>query len=237
MLESGSLFVSGDLEVYSSTPVVEVFGGVVCHRIRTIRDGDDALNQDADDIGISIVSASGVSAIPLGEYFPMVYTPRTSAMHEGRISTGIWDFPVGTGDWSVGLVQSACQCGADEIAVVVRPKSQFTMPATDIHVAIVRISTGQVLSVGPPSLRGSLFAFVSITCMQQGLWDAGIEQQPARLLLNLFREAGAPAEPEPIVRGSYRSFDSGRTAELIVNLGATLCYSIGSPLRKTAIGG
>lgn len=239
--EVGSLFVDEDPEVFTNTPIVGVYGAngpaMVCHRVRELRDGSTRLRQDADDIGLSVVAHGAGVAVDLGDYFPITYTPRDEVMADGRITTGLWDYPLGTGEWSVQHVQSACQCGADELAVLVRPKAQFLDPTTDIHVAIVRISTGELIAVGPATLRGSLYMHASVTCWQQGSWDGVYELVPAKLLINLFREAGAPAETETIARGTYHSFDSGRTTKLIVAVGATLVYAMGSPLRAMRLGG
>lgn len=241
VVEVGALFAGDDTEVFTNTPIVGVNGAsgpaIICHRVRETRAGDDRLRPGAEDIGLSVVTAGARTVVDTGDYLPITYTPRDEVMTGGRITTGLWDYPLDTGTWTVFHVQSACQCGPDELAVLVRPKAKFADATTDIHVAIVRISTGELITVGPGVLRGSLYMHASVTCWQHGVWADGVELSPARLLISLFREAGAPAEVEQIVRGTYRSLDSGRTTKLLVATGSTLSYAMGSPLKATIIGG
>jgi hypothetical protein len=242
-VRAGALFAGPDDFVYAYTPICGMLAGtepvVACHRARIGKDGEDTLKQAAEDLALVIIDASGAETlVSLPGYHPVVYVNRLAAMTDGRITAGVWTFPVGSGDWSTYLVQSACQCGADEMAVLVRPAAQYADASTDYHVAIVRISTGEPVATGPAVMRGSRWMLASVTCMERGQWDGIEEVQPARLLATLFREAEAPEEPpESSLPGTYRLFESGRVCELMASyLTASLCYSLGSGIRPERIG-
>ena len=238
---AGAAESSGDCAAY--TPVCQLVGSygaaIACHRASMPVSGGDVLDQSAEDLSLFIVSQSGMIQADLQSSHPVVYVNRDATMDDGRIKAGVWTYPVETGDWSTYLVQSCCQCGPDELAVVTRPNDQFADGHTDYRIAIVRISTGELISQGPAIAHGSLYMLTGITCMEMGLWDGSTELKPARLLMTLFREAGAPAEPpESSLPGTYRLFESGRIAECAVAyLTASLCYSLGSVIAPAKIGG
>ncbi|MNQ57901.1 hypothetical protein D3C85_720720 [compost metagenome] len=166
----------------------------------------------------------------------------------GRIAMGTYGYPVEAGDWQVSVVQSMCLCAPDTLAVVVRPNAQFdtgSTGVTDVHVALVDVLTGAVKGVRPVAqvqvdgvttpLQMSLWNHASLTCMAPGEWVDGVEVAAPRLLLNVFREAGSPVGTPAPPAGTYISPDGGATFHFLVNVGASLVYSLGSALAPATL--
>ena len=244
-----------DPQVYHHAPLLGITTSagprVVCVRARALVDEDDVLAQDAEDIVLTLVSPGGTEqVVDLGAYFPHTYLTPTATFSDGRIAMGTYQYPVLAGDWQVQVVQSMCLCAPDVLAVVVRPKAQFNTGAsgvTDIHIAMVNATTGALLVVRPVAqvqvddvttpMQMSLWNHASLTCVAPGVWVDGEEVTPPRLLLNVFRESGSPSGTPAPPNGTYVSHDGGATFDFLVNMGASLVYSLGSALAPALVGG
>ncbi|MNX61635.1 hypothetical protein D3C86_925700 [compost metagenome] len=71
--------------------------------------------------------------------------------------------------------------------------------------------------------------------MAPGEWVDGVEVAAPRLLLNVFREAGSPVGTPAPPAGTYISPDGGATFHFLVNVGASLVYSLGSALAPATL--
>lgn len=194
----------------------------------------------ADDLDIVIVSPNGTMLeVDIPGYWPRAHILSLAADEDGgypigtytHLNSSIPDSDVGEAYYA----QPVCQYADDLIAVVCSPDAAFGVSAVPVSIALVRISTGQVMEVRPTGFTGYMYHNFGITCPKRavgsfvdGVW---VESLPGTLLMDVRRFDGPFGAPPPYPQtdnGMWVSNTGGTAFTHAFGYRGILAYYLGS---------